>query len=211
MTDRIYIDPASRELLLMTAAGSRWQPDTGTMTAWREGHTRLYRIGDVAIATMPDMRIWTVMTPTEASRIDHLLARPWIPETTPIEVPRAVTPEELAHIDESAPRSGGRALAPWPIAPPPTASVLSSMGAMLDMAAEAQTIPSVQPLPKHVADLMIRDAESRGEACPITMEPIKIGASAVTSCGHIFDRTALTEWFGSHATCPQCRQPCAKI
>ena len=97
----------------------------------------------------------------------------------------------------------------WPVAPPPTPSTLSALTLLLELAADTQTTPRIQAMPKHVADLVIRDAESRGATCPITMDPIKGAAAAVTSCGHVFDRAAITEWLGSHAKCPQCRQPCA--
>lgn len=62
------------------------------------------------------------------------------------------------------------------------------------------------PLPKHVADLVIRDAEARGATCPITMEPIKAADATVTSCGHVFQAAALKHWLSTNATCPECRQ-----
>lgn len=60
-------------------------------------------------------------------------------------------------------------------------------------------------LPKHVADLLIRDAEARGSICPITMEPIKVATSTATPCGHVFTATALNTWVSTHSTCPECR------
>ena len=67
----------------------------------------------------------------------------------------------------------------------------------------------VMKMPTHVAELVIRDAEARGATCPITMEPIKAADAAVTSCGHVFEGGAIKEWLHTHATCPQCRQPCS--
>lgn len=61
------------------------------------------------------------------------------------------------------------------------------------------------PLPKHVADLLIRDAEVRSAICPITMEPIKASTATATPCGHIFSATALNTWVSTHSTCPECR------
>ena len=72
-------------------------------------------------------------------------------------------------------------------------------------AAAAAAAPT--PLPTHVADLLIRDAESRGSTCPITMEPIKVGSATTTPCGHIFSANALNIWKSTHSTCPECRSP----
>lgn len=64
-----------------------------------------------------------------------------------------------------------------------------------------------RPLPKHVADLLIRDAEARGSTCPITMEPIKVATATATPCGHVFSAAALATWISTHSTCPECRAP----
>ena len=65
------------------------------------------------------------------------------------------------------------------------------------------------PFPKHLADQVLLKAETDGQTCPITMEPIKRSGSIVTSCGHVFQKTAITEWMQSHDTCPECRQTCS--
>lgn len=67
----------------------------------------------------------------------------------------------------------------------------------------------ITPMPKHVADLVLRDAEARGATCPISMEPIKATDASVTSCGHVFQTQAIRHWLTGHDTCPQCRQPCS--
>lgn len=62
------------------------------------------------------------------------------------------------------------------------------------------------PLPKYVADLLIRDAENRNATCPITMEPIQTTTATATPCFHVFNTTALSSWLSSgHSTCPECR------
>ena len=63
------------------------------------------------------------------------------------------------------------------------------------------------PLPKHVADLLIRDAITCSAICPITMEPIKAATATTTPCGHVFTDTALNIWRSTHSTCPECRSP----
>ena len=70
------------------------------------------------------------------------------------------------------------------------------------------------PLPKHIATIVLERASADGTLCPITMEPITPATGIVSSCGHVFQAAALKEWFlrnggDGHATCPECRQPCA--
>ena len=69
----------------------------------------------------------------------------------------------------------------------------------------SQQQQSQQPLPSHVASLVIRNAVSSNAICPITMEPIHPDTAAVTNCGHVFQRAALQEWLRSNDTCPECR------
>lgn len=96
-----------------------------------------------------------------------------------------------------------------------TDSALATLALLLAGATEAveapapSAPPAVMRMPKHVAELVIRDAETRGATCPITMEPIKAAEAAVTSCGHVFEGGAIKEWLSTHGTCPQCRQTCS--
>lgn len=63
-----------------------------------------------------------------------------------------------------------------------------------------------QPIPKYVADLLIRDAENRNAICPITMEPIESATATATPCFHVFNAAALAAWTTSgNNTCPECR------
>lgn len=71
----------------------------------------------------------------------------------------------------------------------------------------ASTRPA--PFPKHLAEMVLKKAEADAATCPITMEPIKVAEAAVTSCGHVFQAGAIREWLTTHATCPECRQPCS--
>lgn len=98
--------------------------------------------------------------------------------------------------------------------PPPRLSAVPAAAALalrlLAAAAADAEVPTSAPpapnLPKHVADLVIRDAETRGATCPITMEPITAVSATVTSCGHVFQTAALTHWLTSNTTCPECRR-----
>jgi hypothetical protein len=63
-------------------------------------------------------------------------------------------------------------------------------------------------LPIHVANMVIAQACANQMRCPITMELLVPQAAAVTTCGHVFDATAIKEWIRDHRACPTCRQPC---
>ena len=62
-------------------------------------------------------------------------------------------------------------------------------------------------LPRHVVNLLIEKAIAEEVTCPITSELIQ-STAAVTSCGHIFNRTALMTWLATNRTCPTCRAVC---
>jgi hypothetical protein len=68
-----------------------------------------------------------------------------------------------------------------------------------------QPAPVPAPLPKFVADALIRDAVAAAATCPITMEPIAAATAAVTSCFHVFDANAIAIWMVDHQTCPTCK------
>jgi hypothetical protein len=60
-------------------------------------------------------------------------------------------------------------------------------------------------LPKFVADLILRNAVAEGARCPITMDPVEeTEAFTVTTCYHVFNVEALTQWLREHSTCPEC-------
>jgi len=96
------------------------------------------------------------------------------------------------------------------LAPPSPSAAALALRLLASVAAERPEpvpVPATVPtLPKHVAELVARDAEARGATCPITMEPIKAADATVTSCGHVFQAAALKHWLTDHSTCPECRQ-----
>jgi hypothetical protein len=55
---------------------------------------------------------------------------------------------------------------------------------------------------------VLAHAASTATLCPITMEPVTPDTATVTSCGHIFQSTAIVQWLTNHDTCPECRAPC---
>lgn len=67
------------------------------------------------------------------------------------------------------------------------------------------------PIPKRIAWLIAEDAQKQGETCAITMEDITPITAAVTTCFHVFDANALSQWVEQHRTqmiipCPVCRK-----
>jgi E3 ubiquitin-protein ligase ATL6/9/15/31/42/55 len=66
--------------------------------------------------------------------------------------------------------------------------------------------PIRNTLPTFVSSLLIDHAIHEGATCSITLEPFTKESAVVTSCFHIFDRTAITEWLATHTTCPVCKQ-----
>jgi hypothetical protein len=70
--------------------------------------------------------------------------------------------------------------------------------------------PSPKPpgfVPRFVADLVKREAISKGDACAITMATVEeCERPTMTSCFHIFEGAALEEWLRTKTICPSCRQ-----
>jgi hypothetical protein len=64
------------------------------------------------------------------------------------------------------------------------------------------------PFPTHLVAAVLAHAASTATLCPITMEPVTTDTATVTSCGHIFQSTAIVQWLTDHDTCPECRAPC---
>jgi hypothetical protein len=63
-------------------------------------------------------------------------------------------------------------------------------------------------IPRFAAEVLIQDAVNRNEICPITMEPISCDNSVLTSCFHIFEKSAIQTWLSKHPKCPVCKNHC---
>jgi hypothetical protein len=74
---------------------------------------------------------------------------------------------------------------------------------------EASTVPP-RPLPPHLARLLKDNAIRQHEQCSIDRVDITMENSAVTSCGHVFCREAITRWIQGQGrgACPFCRAAC---
>jgi hypothetical protein len=69
----------------------------------------------------------------------------------------------------------------------------------------------IKTIPQHALRALLTQALYEEHSCPIMDVPIDISNGAVTSCFHIFDKTALDRWLkqpGSGQKCPVCNQPC---
>jgi hypothetical protein len=69
---------------------------------------------------------------------------------------------------------------------------------------------SVAPIPAYVAKLLLGDAIKQDSVCPITMESFQEGDTVVTSCFHLFRKSAMDQWFSTKECkeCPVCKQRC---
>lgn len=228
---RLTRHPTTHDLLFLcrSRATGLWEPDVAALDAWRTAGTRIYAVRPDLFVTLPDQRFWPLMNPTEARHIAWVPAGPWIPAGTDVWVPEQTMATVFA-LDAAL--TNPDHVGPIPDLPgnqnameilQPTLDY-SAMPAFADRARrppppvyadaaedEEDTEPLLPPppMPAHVAALVIRDAVERRAICPITMDPIREGWAAVTSCGHVFHRTAIEEWLKRHTTCPECRQLCA--
>lgn len=80
----------------------------------------------------------------------------------------------------------------------------------LQMEPKAPSAESKNPSPRvHVSELVIREAISKQQACPITLEPLNVETSVcVAPCYHVFQKSAIHEWHKKSTLCPQCRERC---
>ena len=70
--------------------------------------------------------------------------------------------------------------------------------------------PATTGIPKHVQKLILEDAIRKGDVCSISFEPITL-SSAVTSCGHVYNKESIEKWLSnpsSNRLCPLCKQTC---
>lgn len=69
--------------------------------------------------------------------------------------------------------------------------------------------PKSSAIPKRIARLVAIDYINNGEECPITMMPLDVDTTAVTSCYHVFEQGALAEWMKTNTSCPVCKAECS--
>lgn len=212
MTDRRYYqDPATAELLFLTAIDGGWGVDVRTMDSWRTGRLRIYKpidtafVHTVAIASKTTTR-WQPLAPEEEPDVRVLMPKPWIPDGQAME---DLCEEDIPTIETALATEASHeylndilrpalvmefSYTPVTIAPPPAAP-----------AAPAAPRPPATAFPAHLIGPVLAHAAASKALCPITMEPIVAATATVTSCGHIFQAAALEQWLRSRRLCPECR------
>lgn len=98
-------------------------------------------------------------------------------------------------------RNRGRHRSPSPPPPPPVRIV------EVEVPVERVVVQNrALPLPKSVGDLLMKNARSGSDSCPIAATPFaECEKLSVSSCFHIFESQSLARWQSDHTTCPVCR------
>ena len=214
---RIYRNPNTYDMLCMTRNREQtgWIPHTEAMKAWRNGSQRIYEVNENLYITMPNGRHWFVLSDSEIQDIRTVWTTDsWIPYGAAID---GIAEHEIPSMD-----AGIEAALRGDTISPQVERILRPALVWTNPISEVQFRPPPPPppspppapihqqtsLPPHIAKLVLETAEANHSLCPITMEPITAKTSSVTSCGHAFDKSAITSWLSTNTTCPECRQPC---
>jgi hypothetical protein len=218
---RSYIDRQTGEFLFLEWNNQRggWVPAMPTMQRWQNGGLRVYqpRGRPNTFITLPGFVYWPHITSEEETEIRQVLAYPWIPDGQAIEnltTDQIYDMETYIHqLATDTPSSSVRlfeeALRPTLFMDLPLTLVTVS-AAPPHQSQQPNQNQNQRPLPfpRHLTEAVLAKAESDGHVCPITMETINKADAYITSCGHIFQQAAIRNWFQTHSTCPECRQPC---
>ena len=190
---RAYISNDGVVLLAMSVGGVWIQHDTA-MEDYRRGISRIFRPYEDLIVTATaeeDPVTWPVMQEAETrqSRISHTISIPMGDIIGP-SVSYDDIPEFMEFLSQGS-MQNIEILSPRLSFPAPTPE------------------PVITPMPKHVVQILLERAEVDGAHCPISGSPITVATGAVTTCGHLFERTAIEMWFAQGVyTCPECRASC---
>ena len=67
-------------------------------------------------------------------------------------------------------------------------------------------LPQSQKIPSHIVRGFVESAINKKEVCPISLDALVMGHVAMTTCGHLFEKEALTNVINTMCpTCPTCR------
>lgn len=81
-----------------------------------------------------------------------------------------------------------------------------------EVSAVKDGIKYISFIPAHVKRILVTNAISHNEPCPISYEDITDTTASVTSCGHVFNTAAIQNWLSRKAAnsmCPVCKQACS--
>jgi hypothetical protein len=214
-----------------------WVPELQTIRKWQQGQLRIYQPSDrpTTFITVPGFIRWPQVTDSEQDDIKQVLAYPWIPDGQAMEnlTEEDIFEAELSirHMveDSMLERATGLLediLRPSLVMDMPltlltvvprrdpeydrhlAAALMGSLSGPLQSDQPPAQKPQQNPFPKHLVASVLAKAEADGQLCPITMEPIKKTTAYITSCGHVFQQSAIRHWLQDKTTCPECRQPC---
>ena len=221
---RSYIDRQTGEFLFLEWNNPKngWTPAMQPMQRWQSGNLRIYRPTDqpTTFITLPGFVYWPHITSEEETDIRQVLAYPWIPDGQAME---NLTTDQIYDMETyihhlatdtmvSSNRNFEEALRPTLFMELPLTLVTISAAPPQQPSQQQNQNPNQNPrppaFPRHLTEAVLAKAETDGHVCPITMEPIKAADAYITSCGHIFQQTAIRNWLQQHTTCPECRQAC---
>ena len=190
---RAYISEDGVVLLALSTRGV-WIPHD-TMEDYRRGLTRIFRPYEdmIVSAASEELVVWPVMQEAETRQARMSSSSIPMGDIIGPEVSYEDIPDFMESLENSTGTSGQ------------SGQILEILRPRLFF---PQPEPVITPLPKHVIQILLKKAEEDGMECPITGSPIMAASGAVTTCGHIFERTAIETWFAQSYSCPECRAPC---
>jgi len=218
MTDRrrTYMDPATGDLLFLewSTHDDGWMPAKATMTAWQQGHLRIYYPRDIpypTLITMPGAEHWPLLRDTEEEDVRGVMARPWIPDGQAFEGVREQDIERMEQVyieaTATAPADETLEAARVPMLYMPMTYDIFRVERPPPPNPDAVTPTPLKPFPRHLVAAVLANAVANNANCPITMEPITPATATVTSCGHVFQTEAIAHWLTTKNECPECREP----
>jgi hypothetical protein len=179
-------------------------------------------------ALNPDMIMGNYLYEAEPDSYDMCFARQLQQQADRVHAQRLLEDEGPVHINEgvldamwhaaaaAAPEPPDemlaeairQSLAAVPVAPAPAAPSAPAPRAASQVASQAAAQPlAVMPAPRHVLDLIKRDAVSKGDCCPISMTPFQeCESTTITSCFHLFETESIRTWLSTKDSCPVCKQ-----
>jgi len=185
----------------MLPAADDWDRTRDVPMRWRYAGATIYSMLcpdpiPLIIVDRPEVLPMVTMNELRTTQGSRTIYRVWRQRWDPV-----VIAHEIDHLQEAIDERRRRVRTPSPDRPA-TVAVRSASDEVARPNGQ-----SLQPLPKFVADALIRDAVAANANCPITMEPITTDTAAVTSCFHVFDANAIAIWLADHRTCPTCKVP----
>lgn len=84
--------------------------------------------------------------------------------------------------------------------------VMGGLGESRRQQKPANSVSQAGPIPKFVAELIMKNAKETSATCPISMNsPEECERIAITNCFHWFDANSLEQWMKRGRHCPVCK------